>query len=176
MTLLTRVSRLFQADLHAVLDQIEEPEVLLRQSIREMDEALNQDQRQLKLLLQEQRQLGARQGEIDQSLADLEQQLDLCFAAGQDDLARGLVRRKLETQRLATLLGQKRQTLDDHCASLAQRIAENRSLLEQMHQKAELLGEQEPPPVLNWSPAELAVGKEDVEVAFLREQQRRKRS
>lgn len=174
MTLLTRVSRLFQADLHAVLDQIEEPEVLLRQSIREMEEALDLDQHQLKLLQQEQRQLGARQAEIDQALKDLEQQLDICFDSGQDELAHNMVRRKLETQRLASLLGQKRQQMDDHCASLAQRIGENRARLEQMRQKAELLSEQESLPETHWNPAEIAVAKEDVEVAFLRERQRRR--
>ena len=40
MALITRVSRLFQADFHAVLDRIEEPEVLLRQAVREMEEEL----------------------------------------------------------------------------------------------------------------------------------------
>ena len=43
MALITRVSRLFQADLHAVLDRIEEPEVLLKQAVREMEEELARD-------------------------------------------------------------------------------------------------------------------------------------
>ena len=34
MPLINRVSRLFRADLHAVLDRIEEPDVLLRQAAR----------------------------------------------------------------------------------------------------------------------------------------------
>ena len=34
MALIRRVSRLFAADMHAVLDQIEEPDVVLRQAIR----------------------------------------------------------------------------------------------------------------------------------------------
>ena len=44
MALITRVSRLFQADFHAVLDRIEEPEVLLRQAVREMEEELARDE------------------------------------------------------------------------------------------------------------------------------------
>ena len=40
MTLITRLSRLFRADFHAVLDRIEEPETLLRQAIREMEEEI----------------------------------------------------------------------------------------------------------------------------------------
>jgi phage shock protein A len=33
MALINRISRLFKADFHAVLDQIEEPEGLLKQAI-----------------------------------------------------------------------------------------------------------------------------------------------
>ena len=40
MALITRVARLFRADLHAVLDRIEEPDVLLKQAVREMEEEL----------------------------------------------------------------------------------------------------------------------------------------
>ena len=36
MALINRISRLFQADFHAVLDQIEEPEQILKQAIRDM--------------------------------------------------------------------------------------------------------------------------------------------
>ena len=37
MALITRISRLFTADFHAVLDRIEEPDVLLKHAIREME-------------------------------------------------------------------------------------------------------------------------------------------
>ena len=44
MALITRISRLFQADLHAVLDRIEEPDLLLRQAVREMQDDLARDE------------------------------------------------------------------------------------------------------------------------------------
>jgi len=50
MLLISRISRLFRADLHAVLDRIEEPEALLRQAIREMEELLAQDEQRSRLL------------------------------------------------------------------------------------------------------------------------------
>ena len=40
MALITRISRLFKADFHAVLDQIEEPEQLLKQAIRDMQDEI----------------------------------------------------------------------------------------------------------------------------------------
>ena len=57
MALVTRISRLFQADFHAVLDRIEEPDLQLRQAVREMQYALEQDQQRLQLLQHEAEQL-----------------------------------------------------------------------------------------------------------------------
>ena len=96
MALITRVSRLFRADLHAVLDRIEEPDILLKQALREMEEALARDEQRVKLLTHEQAQLSSRAQEVEQSLSDIEEELDVCFDSGKDELARALVRRKLE--------------------------------------------------------------------------------
>ena len=41
MAIVNRIRRLFRADVHAVLDIIEEPEAILKQAIREMQEALD---------------------------------------------------------------------------------------------------------------------------------------
>jgi phage shock protein A len=40
MALLNRVSQLFKADFNAVLDQIEEPEQILKQAVRDMEDEL----------------------------------------------------------------------------------------------------------------------------------------
>jgi len=95
MTLITRIARLFRADLHAVLDRIEEPETLLRQAIREMEEQQAADEQCLHDLDRDTGQLAARQEELGSALAGMEGELDLCFAHGKDDLARALIKRKL---------------------------------------------------------------------------------
>ena len=57
MALVTRLTRLFQADFHAVLDRIEEPDLQLRQAVREMQYALDHDQQRQQLLQHEAEQL-----------------------------------------------------------------------------------------------------------------------
>ena len=57
MALITRLSRLFQADFHAVLDRIEEPDIQLKQAIREMQIELQQNEQRLALLQHEAEQL-----------------------------------------------------------------------------------------------------------------------
>jgi phage shock protein A len=178
MTLITRVSRLFRADMHAVLDRIEEPEVLLRQAVREMKEDLAGDERRIKLLNHEYGQLTARQDDLAQSLAEIEQELDVCFDSGKGDLARSLIRRKLETQRFLRFLARKRETLEETLSGLKARLEENRTRLESIRQKAELLATENSvePSRDNWGKPDRQVRDEDVEVAFLREQQKRRSS
>ena len=40
MAIINRLARLFKADFHAVLDHIEDPELQLKQAVREMEEQL----------------------------------------------------------------------------------------------------------------------------------------
>jgi phage shock protein A len=178
MTLITRVSRLFRADMHAVLDRLEEPEVLLRQAVREMKEDLVDDEQRIKRLNHEYVQLTARQDDLNQSLAEIEQELDVCFDSGKGDLARSLIRRKLEAQRFLRFLVRKRETQEETLSGLKARLKENRTHLESIRQKAELLAAENSvePSRDNWDEPDRPVRDEDVEVAFLREQQKRRSS
>lgn len=175
MALITRVSRLFRADLHAVLDRIEEPDTLLKQALREMEEALARDEQRIKLLTHEQAQLGRRGQELEQSLSDIEEELDLCFGSGKEELARALVRRKLEAQRFQKHLDRKQESLQRTLAEAQSQLTEQRTQLEAMRQKAELLTEDRDParPDEGWNGPEVVLRDEDVEVAFLREKQKR---
>jgi phage shock protein A len=176
MALITRVSRLFQADLHAVLDRIEEPDLLLAQSIREMEEELVRDQQRVGPLQHEQRQLTAREADIGQSLDGLEEELDVCFESAKEDLARALIKRKLEALRYRKLLSGKRAALEQRLGELQSRIEENRERLEGMRQQAELLAGDDTSGQEQWETPDIRVRDEDVEVAFLREKQKRSRS
>ena len=178
MALITRVSRLFQADFHAVLDRVEEPEVLLRQAVREMEEELARDEQRSRMLTHEQRQLVNRGKEIRQSLHEIEEELDTCFEAGNDDLARTCIRRRLEMQRLEKELSRKHGAASETLEELTSRLHENRARLESMRQKAELLAGENTrkQSADNWHIPDITVRDEDVEVAFLREKQHRSRS
>ena len=100
MALINRVSRLFKADFHAVLDHIEEPEQLLKQAIRDMEDDLASTEQRINLCAHEQEALSIRKSELENALAEIDEELDLCFESEKDDLARNLIRKKLEAARL----------------------------------------------------------------------------
>ena len=174
MALITRMSRLFRADVNAVLDRIEEPAALLRQSIREMEEDLAHDERRARLLEHEQRQLDARLADVERALRELAEQLDTCFDSGKDDLARTVIRRRLEAEQQRRILAGRRDALAGTRAGLGRRLDDNRRRLDAMRQKSELLADGEADRREDrWSGPDVTVRDEDVEVALLHERQRR---
>ena len=176
MALINRVARLFKADIHAVLDHIEEPEQLLKQSIRDMQDLLADGESRLRIQNTELAALDNRRAELEDRLRNLNAELDLCFAKGKDELARGVVKRKLQAEKLAQHLdGQfaaRRQAVDQ----LREEYAQNQAALVSLKQKAEILVDHAPRDDLrepSHSSSELSVSDADVEIAFLREQESR---
>jgi phage shock protein A len=182
MALITRVSRLFRADVNAVLDRMEEPEILLRQAVREMEESLQGDEQRAKVIALELQQITVRQSELQQRLQETSEELDLCFDTDNEALARVLLKRKLEAERFINYLARKREELQQAGEALDRRIGENRSTLESMRQKVELLldSSREEGGAKAWSEPDFmrqfAVHDDDIELAFLREKRKRRQS
>ena len=173
MALVTRLSRLFQADFHAVLDRIEEPDLQLRQAVREMQFALDHDKQRLQLLQHEAEQLGKQQVNTGDRLKALDEELDICLAAQQDELARDLVRRKLA----AEIQQQRRRELSEalklQSEELTRQIDEQGQQLTSMKQKLELLVSNSDPASAASCYSEDVIRSEEIEIALLREKQRR---
>ena len=174
MALINRMSRLFTADVHAVLDRIEEPDVLLKHAIREMEEELARNEQRIRVLEHERGALADRHRKVQTLLAELAGELDVCFAAGNDELARKVVKRRLETERLERHVIERRETVDKDLGAGRRTADEQREQLDVMRQKAELLSTTAAGD--DWGKTEHAVGEAEVEVAFLRERQKRKPS
>jgi phage shock protein A len=183
MALITRVSRLFKADFHAVLDQIEEPEQLLKQAIRDMEDELAQTEQSIVVREQEQQRLQMRRRNVRESVGEIDSQLDLCFGSGKHELARGLIRRKLEAARLLKRIEAALESNNQHLEQQKRAAEEHRGILEGMRQKAEVFASR---PVANGRgervddsallSREVSVSDDEVEIAFLHEQSLRNAS
>ena len=178
MALITRLTRLFRADAHAVLDRLEEPEVLLRQAVREMEEEAARHAQALKALELDQEHTRRQIGEIESSLAGIAGELDLCFAAENHNLVRILLRRRLEGERVAQHLCQR---LDRQSADILQRrsaLDDQRQRLDGMRQKAAIFDVEAATEKSEaaWNTPDIAVSEDDIDLALLREQQQRKAS
>ena len=174
MALISRVSRLLRADLHAVLDHLEEPDVLLRQAVREMEQALADDAARLARLRREHEHLSRRGEDLERAITGIDGELDLCFDAGEHDLARTLCRRKLETAQLLETVARRRDDTARELGALERRIGEQRNRLDSVRQEVELLDDAREERAADVEPRwARCPSRDDVEVAFLREQRRR---
>jgi phage shock protein A len=174
MALINRMAQLFTADMHAVLDRIEEPDVLLKHAVREMEEALAHNEQHARALEHEHEALGERLRKSEALVVQQGTELDACFAAGDEALARKVIKRRLETERLAGEIAERRTAVAKERAALRATVDEQREELDVMRQKAELLTA-----TAAGDPARaasFAVGETEVEVAFLRERQKRQPS
>ena len=184
MALINRVSRLFKADFHAVLDQIEEPEQLLKQAIRDMEDVLATTEQQISLAAHDQEALSIRTDELKTTLAEIDEQIELCFDSDKDDLARNLVRKKLEAERLLKHLDSRLTANTKYLAGQRTVFEENRATLESLRQKAELFAHRVPkhPDCASefddkaWMAREMTIGDEEDEVAFLQVKSAREKS
>lgn len=173
MPLVTRLTRLFQADFHAVLDRIEEPDIQLKQAVREMQLALDQDQQRLGLLQHEAEQITKSGSELNDAMLAYDEELDICLAAKKDELARDLIRRKLAGEKQLLAIGQQSRSLDAQCTRLQKQIEEQRQQLGSMNQKLELLvSSNNHFNGASFNPAD-TIRNEEIEIALLREKQRR---
>ena len=180
MALINRMSRLLTADIHAVLDRIEEPGALLRQAIREMEEEVARGERHVRRLRHESETLTARREKLEASLDEIATQLDVCFESDNDALARKLIRRKLEAERLGRHLDERIEAIGKELAARSAGLLEQCEHLDVMRQKAELLAAPPEPGPRGFGEecvaSRMTVGDDEVEVAFLSERQRRKQS
>lgn len=179
MALINRVTQLFRADFHAVLDRIEEPEQVLRQAIRDMEEQLAHAARTLKLKEREQEVAASRRSEFTAKLKELDGELDLCFANDKPELARTLVRRKLTTERLSKRLDSKMADDEKRLAAAKEKLQADQLTLAGLKQKAELFAEQPGDSDSSafdegsWATREMTISDDEVDVAFLKERQAR---
>jgi phage shock protein A len=177
MPLINRLARLFRADVHAVLDQIEEPGLLLRQAVRDMEDAVADGDARRAALIRCRDANRARHGEIALAQARMGGELALCLDAGNESLARLMLRRRLEGERLQAHLDRECGRLDAAVQELERDLADQREALQRFRQQAAVHAPTPPddsagaaPP---WSAESFAVTDADVELALLREQRSR---
>jgi phage shock protein A len=176
MALITRMTRLFTADLHAVLDRLEEPDVLLKQALREMEDDVALREQRVRYLEHDREESTQRADGLERDLTQLAQQLDVCFASAAEDLARTLLKRKLELEQLIKRLRARAAAAAKALVDETAQLEEDRQAFDALRQKAQQLLEEESNPLCRPGPYQPSVTDADVEVALLQEKLRRSRS
>jgi len=114
MGILSRAVRLCKADLHGVMDQMEDKDLLLRQHLREMQAALAERQSRIDQLEETHRAGKRNRSRVAQQLQHLEEDLDRAVARGRDDIARMLIRKVFPMRKSLAQVDQRLEETAQH--------------------------------------------------------------
>ena len=175
MTLTNRVTRLFKADMHGLLDRLEEPVVVLKQAVRDMEDEVSEREARISELKAHAARAAQRSEQLTQEAQDLDQKLDLCLGSGKEDLARGVVRKKLESDRLKQGFLVRKSDAEAKMERAERELAECRERLADVKRRMELFVDESS--AANSDDREMsrssAVSDDDVEIALLKEREKR---
>jgi len=176
MPLINRFARLLSADLNALLDRIEEPALLARQALREMEQELVAMSERARALGAADDALAREDAHLADALARLDAELDTCLAACEDTLARDLVRRKLEHARRRENIAHTREHHAAARAELADSEAATRAELALLRARLAELSEAatRPAPSATHPVRPATPSAAEIDIALLHEKQQRR--
>ena len=136
MAILTRIFRLFKADIHGVMDQIEDQGLLLKQHLRDMQESLVQKETQLKKMgtARDQAQQAFQKGKKETD--NLESDLEVAIKKDRDDIARMLIKKLKPLSRIQTERHNHIDLLNHEMAQFKENLEQQRLQYEELKQKA----------------------------------------
>ncbi len=140
MGIMTRVVRIFKADVHGVMDRLEDPELLLKQHLRDMAEALNFKEVNLNKMLVSRNQAQQEFDKYRQRSQKLEQDLAVAIRKNKDEIARMLIRKIKPLDSLQEKIAARIGKLDDEIVSYRDNLDQQRLRYDRLkHRSIEFL-------------------------------------
>jgi phage shock protein A len=178
MAIMTRLLRLCKADVHGVMDQLEDKGLLLRQHLREMQSGLDRKERQLAALTQQLDRQTVLVGSCIEEMDKLEQDLNLAIEKEKDDIARVLIRRRRTLETTCKQAKVQMETLSQEKAQLLENLTQQRLAYESLKTKIDAYCRREPSNTPANEPCHFLEGvhppgpsEEEIELELLRRKQ-----
>jgi len=132
MGITTRIVRIFKADIHGVMDQFEDQGLLLKQYLRDMEEALNQKEAKLARKIALRNRAQKEHAKYDQQYQALDHDLAVAVQRGKDNIARTLIRKAKPLGSLCGELAGQVANLDEEISQFKEHLSEQRLQYEQL--------------------------------------------
>ena len=110
MTIFQRISKLVEANVNAMLDKAEDPEMMVRQLIREMEESIIELRRETVKAVGARKHLEKKMAILDRRSEDLETKAALALDNSDENLARKLLEQKIDQSKERRLLTDEHET------------------------------------------------------------------
>lgn len=137
MGIMSRMFRLCKADVHGVMDQLEDKGLLLKQYLREMETSLGYKEQQVNALTQRSDRLKRQVANHSEEMQKLEQNLTLALKKQKDDIARILIRRRQALETASGQLKEQVETIAQEKTQLLETLASQHLQYETLKAKAD---------------------------------------
>jgi phage shock protein A len=132
MAIIARIVEIFKADIHGVMDQLEDQGLLLKQHLRDMAEALHRRETKLRKM-----RVSHNQGLKDlagykQQWEALDHDLTVAVRKNKDDIARTLIRKMKPLENLSDELTRHLKALDEEIIQFENHLQQQRLRYEQL--------------------------------------------
>ena len=132
MGIASRIVNIFKADIHGVMDQLEDQGLLLKQYLRDMEETLDLKDAKLAKKIALRNQIQKEHDKYDQQYRALDQDLTVAVQRGKDNIARMLIRKTKPLGSLCDELAGQVATLDEEISQFKEHLSEQRLQYEQL--------------------------------------------
>jgi len=132
MAIMTRFMRLCKADIHGVMDQLEDKGLVLKQYLRDMEQEIDRKEARLKKVTASRDQAQRDYEKHIRESEKLEQDLSIAIQKDKDDIARVLIRKLKPLVYHRDELGRHIETLDREITDFGKCVEEQRLQYEQL--------------------------------------------
>lgn len=122
MGLFKRISDIISANLGEMADQFEDPERMLKQAVREMDESIREATQETAKVLANEKRLVKELAHNNSESKQWQSRAEKAVESGDDDLARRALARKTEHEKLAVALGDQMAAAKDASQTLRHQL------------------------------------------------------
>ena len=136
MGIINRIIRVCKADLHGLMDQIEDKGLLLKQYLRDMEEAIVQKEERLKLLILLRDKTQHDYERYDEERKRVDQDLNMAIKKEKDEIAKMLIKRLRSIAQHLDALGRHIEESNKEIDTVQNAVADERIQLEQLQLKA----------------------------------------
>lgn len=142
MGIMTRMLRLCKADVHGVMDQLEDKELLLKQYLREMETSLGHKEQLVSARSQRIDRLKGQIARHGEEMDKLERDLILALKKEKDDIARMLIRKRRSLETGSSNLKEQMEVMMLEHTQLSETLAQQRLQYETLSARADTYSRQ----------------------------------
>ena len=136
MGIMTRLAKIFRADIHGVMDLMEDQGLLLKQHLRDMEEALSLNEVKLNNMLVSRKQAREEYDKYNRQSEALEQDLTVAVQKNKNTIARMLIRKIKPLNSLRNELAGHIKTFDEEILNYQNHLDQQRLHYEQLKHRS----------------------------------------